>query len=127
VEVARRLRSCISQKDHLLVIEAGSAPENFTAPLRRFMPDLVVIIDAADMDETPGTIAWLDWQLATGMSASTHTLPPSVLAKFLVHDMNCRVALLLIQAKTLEFSAPISSEVEAAVTEIVTVVEQSQI
>ena len=40
-------------------MEAGPAPENFTGPLRRFRPDLVLLVDAAQMDAEPGTIGWL--------------------------------------------------------------------
>src|SRR6478736_4064730 len=51
VLVARRLasRECALATGHLLIIEAGHAPENTTGELRRFAPDLVLIIDAADM------------------------------------------------------------------------------
>lgn len=103
---------------NLLVIEAGAAPENFTGPLRRFQPDLVLLIDAADLDSTPGTIEWIDIQDADGLSASTHTLPPSVFATFLINELNCQVAVMGIQVKQVEFDQPPSSEILATVLEL---------
>src|SRR5512132_511548 len=44
----------------LLVIDAGHAPENRTADLRRFAPELILLIDAAEMGETPGAIRWIE-------------------------------------------------------------------
>jgi hydrogenase 3 maturation protease len=102
----------------VLVIEAGAAPENFTGPLRRFQPDLVILIDAADFQAVPGTITWIDWQDADGLSASTHTLPPSVFSDFLVHELNCQVGLIGIQARQMEFDQPPTPEILAAVLEL---------
>jgi len=102
----------------VLLIDGGTAPENFTGPLRRFRPDLVIEIDAAHLEQPPGTVAWVDWRDADGMSASTHTLPPSVLASFLTADLGCRVSLLGIQPATLEMGCGLSPEVEAAVVRL---------
>jgi hydrogenase 3 maturation protease len=86
--------------------------------LRRFQPHLVLLIDAAHLGEAPGSLAWVDWQDTSGLSASTHTLPPTLLAKYLIHELGCRVALIGIQPLQLEFDAPISPAVELAVHEL---------
>jgi hydrogenase 3 maturation protease len=108
----------------LLVIDAGAAPENFTGPLRRFDPDLVLLIDAAQLNEAPGSIRWLDWQETSGLSASTHTLPPHVLAEYLVNELGCEVALIGIQPQGDEFDAPLSPPVQQAVDELVRTLER---
>jgi hydrogenase 3 maturation protease len=105
--------------DHLLIIEAGHAPENTTGEIRRFDPDLVLIIDAADMGEAPGTIQWVPAEDIDGMSASTHSLPLSMLAQYLTLDLNCTVALLGIQSGSNNVSDNISPEVSQAVQEVV--------
>jgi hydrogenase 3 maturation protease len=109
------LAARVPASPHLLVLGCGTAPENFTGPLRRFRPDLVVEIDAAHLGEAPGAVAWVDWHEADGMSASTHTLPPSVLARFLSTDLGCRVALIGIQPATLEMGQGVSPDVAAAI------------
>lgn len=102
------------------IVEAGLAPEAFTGPLRRFQPDLVFLVDAAELGEPPGTVACFDWVQAEGMSASTHTLPPTVLAQYLIDQLGCGVVLIGIQPKSLDFDEGMSVEVQRAVDEVVT-------
>lgn len=119
VFVARGLHSLLAGRDGFLVIDAGPAPENFTGQLRRYKPDLVLLVDAAQMQEAPGTIRWLDWRETSGISASTHTLPPYVLSEYLTGELGCRVALLGIQALDTSLGAPLSAPVKQAVEKIV--------
>jgi hydrogenase 3 maturation protease len=99
----------------LLLLDAGSAPENQTGPLRRFAPDLVVLVDAARMDEPPGTVRWLPWEDTVGLPGSTHTLPASLLARYLTAELGCAVALLGIQPLYTDLGRPMSSPVAQAV------------
>lgn len=118
VLAVRALRDRLASRPQLLLIEAGLAPEAFTAPLRRFKPDCVILIDAALLDEAPGTIELVDWQQTDGLSATTHTLPPSVLVKFIQHEFNCPVELILIQPEDIEFDHPVTPVVFKAVDSV---------
>src|ERR1044071_818122 len=53
VWIARRLLESriISSLRNVLVLDAGHAPENRTADLRRFAPDVILLIDAAELDD----------------------------------------------------------------------------
>ena len=113
------VRSLTLQQDRLLLIVAGPAPENQTGALRAFDPDLVLLIDAAQMGAEPGTVRLLDWQATTGISASTHTMPLHMLAKFLTLDLGCDVALLGIQPFANAIDAPLSLEMQAVVGDVV--------
>ena len=53
------------------------------------------------------------------MSASTHSLPLSMLAQYLTLDLNCTVALLGIQPGSNSVSDNISPEVSRALQEII--------
>lgn len=75
------------------------------------------------MNEVPGSIRWIDWQETSGLSASTHTLPPYMLSQYLVNELACDVALIGIQPQGNEFSASLSLEVQRAVDEIVRTLE----
>jgi hydrogenase 3 maturation protease len=103
----------------LHIIEAGAAPEAFTSQLRRFDPDLVLMIDAAQMDQPPGTIRLIEWQDTIGLSASTHTLPLNVIAQYLVAELRCDVAVIGIQLYANAFDTPLSPAVRRAVDEVV--------
>lgn len=111
--VAQRLRPLTGK--HLLVIEAGHAPENHTGLLRRFEPDLVLLVDSAQLDEQPGTIRWLSWQDTSGLSATTHTMPPYMLARYLTSELNCDVALVGVQPGSTTLGASLSPPVQQAV------------
>jgi hydrogenase 3 maturation protease len=127
VLIARILstRGCALDTDHLLIIEAGLAPENTTGELRKFAPDLVLIIDAAEMGAEPGTIQWIPEEAIDGMSASTHSLPLSMLARYLTLDLHCTVTLLGIQPGSNEVGGGISPEVLRAIQEIVAELDEA--
>src|SRR5512142_2231350 len=74
---------CAADKDRVLIVEAGHAPENHTAELRGFGPDVILLVDAADMGKEPGAVEWISEDDIDGMSASTHSLPLSMLALYL--------------------------------------------
>jgi hydrogenase 3 maturation protease len=105
--------------DRVLICEAGPAPENRTGEVRRYAPDLVLIVDAAEMGETPGTVRWISEDDIDGMSASTHSLPLSMLIHYLKLDLNCDVRLLGIQVRSNEVGETVSVDVLRAVDEIV--------
>jgi hydrogenase 3 maturation protease len=115
--LARLLRPLANTNDRLFVVCAGTAPENYTGLVRRFKPDCVLFVDAAQLNERPGTIRWIPWRMTTGLSASTHTLPIYLLASYLNIEMGCQVALLGIQPAHLSFG-PLSPVVRKRVWEM---------
>jgi hydrogenase 3 maturation protease len=119
VRVVRDLARQLPATPGVLLIDGGAAPENFTGPIRRFRPDLVIEVDAAAQDQPPGAVALVDWRDADGFSASTHTLPPTVLATFLTRELGCGVALVGIQPQHLDFGVPMSPAVVEAVRSVV--------
>ncbi|MBN1285578.1 MAG: hydrogenase 3 maturation endopeptidase HyCI [Anaerolineae bacterium] len=119
VMVARGLAERAARRDTLLVLDAGAMPENNTGPVRRFRPDLILLVDAAQMCEPPGTVCLLDWQDTVGVAASTHTLPPYILAQYLTATLDCSIALIGIQPADSSSGAPLSPEVNRAVDAIV--------
>lgn len=114
VAAARRLRS----SQNVLVIDAGCSPENVTGSVRRFGPALVLLLDAVQMSAEPGAVNWICFDQITGLSASTHTLPVDMLARFLALDIGCDVALIGIQPATTELGAALSPPVKHAVTNL---------
>jgi len=120
VLVARKLstRECAVDANHVLVIEAGQAPENITAELRRFGPQVVLLIDAAQVNAEPGEVVWIPWETTSGMSASSHSLPLSMLARYLTLEFSCTVHLLGIQPAQNETNGSVSPVVRRAVEDI---------
>jgi hydrogenase 3 maturation protease len=121
VLVARALpaRETNADAGHILIIQAGHAPENVTGDLRQFAPELVLLIDSADTGEEAGAISLIPMEQIEGMSASTHSLPLSMLVRYLTLELNCEVVLLGIQPKSIELGEIVSAEVTQAVNTIV--------
>lgn len=115
---ARALKPLLAAHDDVLVVEGGPAPENVTGALRRFHPDIVLLIDAAQFDAPPGAVRWLNWRAAAGMGASTHAGPLSMVGQYLSAELGCEVALLGIQMGGNALGAPLTPAVAQAVSEL---------
>ena len=123
VMVARALKPVFAGDVHVLIVDGGHAPENHTGTLRRFTPDLVLLVDTASLSEPPGTVRWLAWEETSGLSASTHTMPPYVMARYLTAELGCEVALIGVQPDHMRIGTQVSPEVRRTVDEIVRVLK----
>ncbi len=112
--VVQRLRPAES----VLVLEGGTAPENLTGALRSFAPQIVLLIDAAQLGLESGTVRWLDAQAIGGLSASTHSLPLSLLTLYLQEAFRCTVGLIAIQMGQNALDTPLSPSVAQAVESV---------
>lgn len=79
------------------VFLAGTVPESITAPVRRFLPDYILILDSADMGARPGTVAVISKDTIRATLVSTHALPLPVVMEYLAQTCSCEVTLLGIQ------------------------------
>jgi hydrogenase 3 maturation protease len=100
------------------VFSGGTAPECFTGVIKRFQPDLVLIIDAADIHGAPGELTSIDPAVVSGVSFSTHMLPLKVMLEYLHKEIGCRTAIIGIQPKSLEFGGEMCEEVRETVEEL---------
>ncbi len=123
LQVSRTLRARLPGNEHFLVLDGGPAPENLTGKLRKFHPDLVLFVDAAHLDQPPGTMAWIPVEAIDGMSASSHSLPLSLLAQYLTLEMGCKVAVLGIQPDQNEVGEEMSPAVREAVITVTREIE----
>ena len=96
-----------------------SAPENFSGELRNFSPSHLVIFDAAEIGETPGYFRPIQPAEIGGVSFSTHMLPLKILVEYLVATIGCKVMVVGVQPKNLEFAEPLSVEVKQAADKFV--------
>lgn len=124
LQAARRLQELASGQPDRLILETGPVPENFTGSLRRFAPDLVILVDAALMGEPAGAVRWLDWRDTGGFSSSTHSLPLSTFCDYLVSELGCEVRLLGIQPGANELDTPLSPAMVRGVQRAVEILEE---
>jgi hydrogenase 3 maturation protease len=111
VMVAERLRRRFPD----LVFEAGQAPENYLAPVRRAEPAAVVLVDAADFGGDAGEIRTASEGDVDGLMMGTHAAPLSMFMKMLAHDTGADIRLVAVQARSTELGGDVSREVAASV------------
>lgn len=101
-----------------VVIHGGSAPENMLHRVRSLSPQLVLVVDACDMDLPAGTVRIIpEDALQSPFFFSTHTLPLSYLMDAL-RQFTPQVTFLGIQPQEIAFGYPMSAAVKQAVAQI---------
>jgi hydrogenase maturation protease HycI len=104
--------------ERLLVIDGRDVPESQTGPIRRFGPDLTVIVDAAVGGRAPGTIFLVDWEKISDDGVSTHHVSLLYLVRYLEESVGSRVLVLGIEPADLGEGKTISAPVRASAIQI---------
>ncbi len=108
------------------VIVAGAAPENVTGQIRALHPDLLVIVDAARIGLSPGTMRRLPLDMTDRMLASTHGLPLSFLIAQLA-DTAGQVVIIGVEPHDLSLGIGLSAPVAAAVDSLIALLRQGKL
>jgi hydrogenase 3 maturation protease len=120
VKIAQNLRGRASEK--VCLIECETVPESFTQQIVDFDPSHVLLIDAALLGLKPGSSRIVQpAQVAAYAAYSTHTLPLRIFCEYLAETTKARIALLLIEPKETDFGEGLSSEVEASIRQITSI------
>jgi hydrogenase 3 maturation protease len=88
-----------------------TTPENFLGPVNEFQPNTILMIDAAELGEPPGSARLVDVREIDDSGLTTHTMSLQLLATMLESATNAKVTLLAVQPKQREFGAEVSPEV----------------
>jgi hydrogenase maturation protease HycI len=108
-------RASASAAERLLVIDGRDVPESQTGPVRRFGPDLTVIVDAAVGGRAPGTIFIIERDGISDDAVSTHRISLLYLVRYLEESVGSRVLVLGIEPADMREGAPITPAVLRAV------------
>ena len=100
------------------VISAEEVPESYLGPVKAAHPDVVVLVDAVDLEAAPGSVAILEMEDLGSREASTHRAPLGLVAEFLRRETGADVFLRAIQPAHLGFGEPVSPEVEESATSL---------
>jgi len=95
-------------------LDAGTAPENLTGPIRRARPEVLLLADAADLGAAPGTVRLLPPAALAEGGTGTHDPGLGMLVQFLQAELGCEVVVLAVQPATVAFGAQRSPAVRAA-------------
>lgn len=103
--------------------DCGTAPENFTSVVKKHRPELLVIIDAAELGLPPGEFRRLRPERAEMMLISTHTLPISSFISYLEEDCH-EIVLIGVQPKQLELGEGLSAAVRQGVEKLLRILQE---
>ena len=121
---------CLSEKlsvfnnESFLSINGDLVPENFTRELRDFQPNNIIIVDAAFMEKPAGHMKIISINEITGISFSSHSMPISVLGKYLSKEIGAGIYILGIQAANIDFGSEISPKVRESAKRIFEIIKK---
>ena len=107
-------QSTIQNSQFFRIFRGHTAPENCTGAIKKFAPTHLVIVDAAELGQPPGTIAVLEPEQIAGVSFSTHQLPLSVLLDYLKTSFAFEAIVIAIQPAHLAYDQPVTPAVRRA-------------
>ena len=114
-------RRCNRAKDPLLAeiiaIDTGTAPESYTSVIRRQRPDLLILIDAADMGLPPGSLRTIVPDKINILSFSTHHIPVPTFVSY-VKEFCGKILVIGVQPEQTEIGKGISKAVHKSVKEL---------
>jgi len=117
IRTAAALKKRLGKKgrSRLKVLLGHETPENLTGEIRRFRPDLVLILDAAAGGKKPGSVFVLERKDMAVEDISSHRMPLALLADYLEKSVGCRVRILGIEPRSCREGVSLSAPVRKAV------------
>ena len=103
--------------DTIKIINAGPVPEAFTGVIKKFVPDILLVVDAAMMDEEPGVIrAFSESDIDDAYMVTPHKVSMTMYMQYLRHYLKDITGLFIgIQPLSLTYMEEMSQEVKESV------------
>ncbi|AEH07176.1 hydrogenase maturation peptidase HycI [Methanothermococcus okinawensis] len=98
-------------RDKIILLNCGVVPENFTDVLKQEKPDKILIIDAALMGKSPGTLNIVNSEDISEIGFSTHSLPMSVIVKYLSYYIDTEILIIGIEPEQIDFGKSLSKKI----------------
>ena len=101
VEVVSGLEGKVPKS--VLLIKSETVPESFIGSIEQFDPTHILIIDAALLELTIGSVKFFESIFTSRTAISTHNLPIQIFTEYLRRTTGAKIAMLLIQPKDTSF------------------------
>ncbi len=105
-----------------LSMDCGVVPENFTSIIKKNGPDLVVLVDAVEMDLKSGEFRLISPYRISALHLTTHSIPLSFLISYL-KEYTQELVFIGIQPKIIDYSNSVSPEVLKSSEEIIRILK----
>jgi hydrogenase 3 maturation protease len=105
--------------ENVCLLECETVPESYLLDIEEFNPTHVLLIDAALLGLNPGEVSLVDSEKITDFSAiTTHMLPLRIFCEYVKQATGAKIALLLIEPKSMEFGEGLTAAVQSAAERI---------
>lgn len=118
--VLDQLKKDIKNKDTHF-IKGQTNPENFIGQIKKINPSEILFIDAILFDGKAGDVRLFKLDDASNVIASTHSLPLDIFKEFFP---DCKISLIGIKPKNIEYGEKLSPELGNKIDEIVKKVKE---
>lgn len=104
------------------MVAGGVVPENFTSIIKKNKPDLVVLVDAVEMDLKSGEFRIISPDRISALHLTTHSMPLSFLISYL-KEYTKELIFIGIQPEIIDYSNSVSPEVLKSSEEIIRILK----
>ncbi|MHA1266357.1 MAG: hydrogenase maturation protease [Candidatus Helarchaeota archaeon] len=110
--ILRKLMAKKFQRKNIYLIDAGTGPTNYIAELAEWNPELVIMIDAVDAQEPPGTLLLVEKDALHSQSVDSHSNAKVLLLDFLLGiNPSLKTVIIGIQVKDISLTRQLSPEI----------------
>jgi hydrogenase 3 maturation protease len=95
-----------------LLVDGGEVPEHYWGTIVAYGPQTILVIDAIDWGDTPGSVAILDRVQEKGFPLSTHRIPLNLFLDLLRKETGADVFVLGIQPARVAFGSSMSLKIQ---------------
>jgi hydrogenase 3 maturation protease len=100
---------------NICLLECETVPESYLLDIENFHPTHVLLVDAAFLGQNPGAVRLVEAdQIADYSAVTTHLLPLRIFCEYIKRATCAKIALLLVEPKSMEFGEGLGVEVSAA-------------
>ena len=93
------------------LIDGGEVPENYLGPIEAARPEVVLIVDAADLKASPGDVALIELEQLAQTGMSTHNASLGLFASVVQRLTGADILVLAVQPEVNSFGAGMSEAV----------------
>ena len=106
-------------------LHCGTAPENFTSIIRKNKPEILIIVDAADMGINEGGFRVVPEEKIENIGISTHNMSLSLLINYL-KDSAEKIIFIGVQPKTITDLEEISDKLKKTAGQIMGILREKR-
>jgi hydrogenase 3 maturation protease len=117
LKIVQNLQGKVS--GNVCLLECETVPESYLLDIEEFKPTHVLLIDAAFLGLNPGEVSLVNAEKISDFPAiTTHVLPLRIFCEYVKQATGAKIALLLIEPKSMEFGEGLTLEVHVAAEKI---------